>query len=52
MEASEHQSSDQPAVSQGKITTADMRRLDAQVSIDHKIPADVAAEFLSQAGLK
>ena len=44
----------QPALAElsGKITTADMRRLDAQVSIDHKIPADVAAEFLSQAGLK
>ena len=44
----------QPALAElsGKITTADMRKLNAQVGIDHKKPADVAAEFLAQAGLK
>jgi len=36
----------------GKITTKDMRRLNAAVAIEHKKPADVAAEFLTQAGLK
>jgi osmoprotectant transport system substrate-binding protein len=36
----------------GRISTADMQKLDAKVSVDHKKPADVAAEFLTQAGLK
>jgi len=36
----------------GRITTDDMRKLDAQVLMDKKKPADVAAEFLTQAGLK
>ncbi len=36
----------------GKITNDTMRRLDAEVDVDRKKPADVAAEFLSQAGLK
>jgi len=44
----------EPALAElsGRITTADMQKLDAKVSIDHKKPADVAAEFLTQAGLK
>jgi osmoprotectant transport system substrate-binding protein len=44
----------QPALAQlsGKITTEEIRELDAQVSIDHKKPADVAAKFLTQAGLQ
>ncbi len=33
MEASEHQSSDQPAVSQGKITTADIERARRQIGV-------------------
>jgi len=36
----------------GKISNADMQRLNAEVGINHKKPADVAAEFLTQAGLK
>jgi len=36
----------------GKITNEAMRKLDAEVDLDHKRPADVAAEFLAQAGLK
>jgi glycine betaine/choline ABC-type transport system substrate-binding protein len=36
----------------GKITNDAMRKLDAQVDVDHKKPGDVAAEFLAQAGLK
>jgi osmoprotectant transport system substrate-binding protein len=36
----------------GRITTDDLRRLDASVLMDKKNPADVAAEFLTQAGLK
>lgn len=44
----------QPALAElsGKITNETMRKLDAEVTVDHKKPADVAAEFLSQAGLK
>jgi osmoprotectant transport system substrate-binding protein len=44
----------QPALAElsGRITTPDMQKLDAKVSIDHKKPADVAAEFLTLAGLK
>jgi osmoprotectant transport system substrate-binding protein len=44
----------QPALAElsGKITTSDMRKMNAQVSFDRKKPADVAAEFLVQAGLK
>lgn len=44
----------QPALAElsGRITTADMQKLNARVSVDHKKPADVAAEFLTQAGLK
>jgi glycine betaine/choline ABC-type transport system substrate-binding protein len=43
----------QPALAElsGKITTADMQKLDAEVSADKKKPADVAAAFLKQAGL-
>jgi glycine betaine/choline ABC-type transport system substrate-binding protein len=36
----------------GKITNDAMRKLDAQVDVDHKKPGDVAAEFLAQVGLK
>jgi glycine betaine/choline ABC-type transport system substrate-binding protein len=36
----------------GKITNDAMRKLDAQVDVDHKKPAEVAAEFLATAGLK
>ncbi len=36
----------------GKITTAEMQNLNAQVEIDRKKPAEVAAQFLAQAGLK
>jgi osmoprotectant transport system permease protein len=44
----------QPALAElsGKITTADMQKLNARVGADHKKPADVVAEFLAQAGLK
>jgi glycine betaine/choline ABC-type transport system substrate-binding protein len=44
----------QPALAElsGKITTATMRRLNAEVIVDHKKPAEAATEFLSQAGLK
>jgi osmoprotectant transport system substrate-binding protein len=44
----------QPALAElsGRITTVDMQKLDAKVSVDHKKPADIAAEFLAQAGLK
>ena len=44
----------QPALAElsGKITTSDMQKMNAQVSFDRKKPADVAAEFLTQAGLK
>jgi osmoprotectant transport system substrate-binding protein len=44
----------QPALAElsGRITNADMQNLNAQVVFDHKKPADVAAEFLKQAGLK
>jgi glycine betaine/choline ABC-type transport system substrate-binding protein len=43
-----------PALSSlsGKLTTADVRRLTAAVDLDHRKPADVAAEFLIAAGLK
>jgi osmoprotectant transport system substrate-binding protein len=36
----------------GKITNEIMRKLDAEVDVDHKNPADLAAGFLAQAGLK
>ena len=36
----------------GRITNDAMRKLTAEVDVDHKKPADVAAEFLAQAGLK
>jgi len=36
----------------GKITNAAIEKLDAEVAIDRKKPADVATEFLTQAGLK
>lgn len=36
----------------GKLTTALVRKMDAEVGVDHKKPADVAAKFLEQAGLK
>jgi glycine betaine/choline ABC-type transport system substrate-binding protein len=36
----------------GKITNDALRKLNAEVDLDHKTPAQVAAEFLSQAGLK
>jgi glycine betaine/choline ABC-type transport system substrate-binding protein len=44
----------QPALAElsGKLTKAAIRKLDAEVGVDHKKPADVAAEFLKQAGLK
>jgi glycine betaine/choline ABC-type transport system substrate-binding protein len=44
----------QPALAElsGKITTAAIAKLGAEVSIDHKKPADVVAKFLAQAGLK
>ncbi len=44
----------QPALAElsGRITTVDIQKLDAKVSIDHKKPADIAAEFLIQAGFK
>ncbi|HSR07669.1 MAG TPA: glycine betaine ABC transporter substrate-binding protein [Bryobacteraceae bacterium] len=35
----------------GKITTAKMRELDAQVDLDQQQPKDVAAAFLAQSGL-
>jgi osmoprotectant transport system substrate-binding protein len=44
----------QPALAElsGRITTSDMQRLDAAITMDRKKPSDVAAEFLKQAGLK
>jgi osmoprotectant transport system substrate-binding protein len=36
----------------GKITNDALRKLDAEVDVDHKKPAQVATEFLTQAGLK
>jgi osmoprotectant transport system substrate-binding protein len=36
----------------GKFTTEMMRKMSAEVDLDHREPADVAAEFLAQAGLK
>lgn len=44
----------QPALAElsGKLTTEGIRKLDAEVGVDHKKPADVAAEFLQRAGLK
>jgi glycine betaine/choline ABC-type transport system substrate-binding protein len=36
----------------GKLTKEGIRKLDAEVGVDHKKPADVAAEFLQRAGLK
>jgi glycine betaine/choline ABC-type transport system substrate-binding protein len=36
----------------GKLTTEGIRKLNAEVGVDHKKPADVAAEFLQRAGLK
>ncbi len=44
----------QPALAElsGKFTNADMLRMNAEVGIDHKTLADVARQFLAQAGLK
>jgi glycine betaine/choline ABC-type transport system substrate-binding protein len=44
----------QPALAElsGRITNDVLRKLDAEVEVDHRKPADVAAEFLAQAGLK
>jgi glycine betaine/choline ABC-type transport system substrate-binding protein len=44
----------QPALAElsGRITNDVLRKLDAEVDIDHRTPAEVAAEFLAQAGLK
>lgn len=44
----------QPALAElsGRITNDALRKLDAEVDVDHKKPAAVAAEFLAQAGLK
>ncbi|HTS76079.1 MAG TPA: glycine betaine ABC transporter substrate-binding protein [Bryobacteraceae bacterium] len=36
----------------GKFTNAIMRKLNAEVDTDHRQPAEVAAQFLSEAGLK
>lgn len=36
----------------GKLTSDTMRKLNAAVDVDHRRPADVAAQFLAQAGLK
>ncbi len=36
----------------GKFTNDAIRKLNAQVDVDHKQPADAAKEFLAQAGLK
>jgi glycine betaine/choline ABC-type transport system substrate-binding protein len=43
----------QPALAElsGRISTEMMQKMDAQVSADKKKPAEVAAEFLKQAGL-
>ncbi len=44
----------QPALAElsGRISNDELRKLDAEVDVDHKKPAEVAAEFLAQAGLK
>ena len=44
----------QPALAElsGKLTKEAIRKLDAEVGVDHKKPADVATEFLKRAGLK
>jgi glycine betaine/choline ABC-type transport system substrate-binding protein len=44
----------QPALAElsGRITNGALRKLDAEVDVDHKKPAQAAAEFLAQAGLK
>jgi osmoprotectant transport system substrate-binding protein len=36
----------------GKFTTAVLRKMSAEVDLDHREPADVAREFLAQTGLK
>jgi osmoprotectant transport system substrate-binding protein len=36
----------------GKFSTDTVRKLDAEVILGHRKPADIAAEFLAQAGLK
>jgi glycine betaine/choline ABC-type transport system substrate-binding protein len=36
----------------GKFTLETMRKLNAQVDLDHRPPAAVAADFLRQAGLR
>lgn len=36
----------------GKFTNSLIRKLDSEIDLDHKQPAGVAAEFLSQTGLK
>lgn len=36
----------------GKFTTETMRAMSAQVEQDHRMPADVASQFLAKAGLK
>jgi glycine betaine/choline ABC-type transport system substrate-binding protein len=44
----------QPALAElsGRFTNDVLRKLDAKVDVDHKKPAEVAAEFLTQSGLK
>ncbi|HML15510.1 MAG TPA: glycine betaine ABC transporter substrate-binding protein [Bryobacteraceae bacterium] len=43
-----------PALNQlsGKFTNAAMRKMDAEVDVDHRQPSEVATEFLKQVGLK
>jgi len=41
-----------PSSLSGKLTTAILRKLVAAVDLEHRKPADVAAEFLGAAGLK
>ena len=36
----------------GKFTNEIMRKLDAQVDVEHRQPSEVAGKFLAQAGLK
>jgi len=36
----------------GKFTNEIMRKLDAEVDVDHRQPSEVAGRFLAQAGLK
>ena len=36
----------------GKFTTEGVRKMSAEVDLNHRQPADVAADFLAQAGLE